>query len=222
MAELRWVLLLLGGLVVGLVWAVGTGKLRKLADRMFAGRAQMERTEPVLDGESSDIDAELGESPASDDPDGAAYLEPEPDRIDRVVTVRFVPNDGPLPADKTVLALRAAGFRHGQYGIFHYFTDETARVSQFSVANLTEPGSFDLSNLTTSTIPGMNFFLILPGVGDPVARFDLMVDKARELARELDADLRDEHGSSWSIQRERYVREEVIEYRHQQDSHLPS
>jgi len=27
--------------------------------------------------------------------------------------------------------------------------------------------------------------------------------------------LHDERGSSWSVQRERYVREEIIEYRHQ-------
>jgi hypothetical protein len=42
-----------------------------------------------------------------------------------------------------------------------------------------------------------------------------MVDVARSLARTLDADLHDEKGSSWSVQRERYVREEMIEYRHQ-------
>ena len=44
-----------------------------------------------------------------------------------------------------------------------------------------------------------------------------MVGTARELARELEAELRDENGSSWSIQRERYVREEIIEYLHQHD-----
>jgi FtsZ-interacting cell division protein ZipA len=61
----------------------------------------------------------------------------------------------------------------------------------------------------------MSFFMVLPGVGDPVSRFDQMVDVARSLARTLDADLHDEKGSSWSVQRERYVREEMIEYRHQ-------
>jgi FtsZ-interacting cell division protein ZipA len=63
----------------------------------------------------------------------------------------------------------------------------------------------------------MSFFMILPGVGDPVERFDQMVATARQLARELSGELKDENGSSWSIQRERYVREEIIEFLHMQD-----
>ena len=57
--------------------------------------------------------------------------------------------------------------------------------------------------------------MILPGVGDPITRFDQMVETARALAHELEAELFDEKGSSWSIQRERYVREEIIASRHQ-------
>jgi type II secretory ATPase GspE/PulE/Tfp pilus assembly ATPase PilB-like protein len=53
------------------------------------------------------------------------------------------------------------------------------------------------------------------GAGDPVARFDAMVETARAMSVELAADLFDERGSSWSSQRERYLREELIEYRHQ-------
>jgi cell division protein ZipA len=220
MSELRWVLLLLGVLLIGLIWALGSGRLRRLTGRMRSAPGDGHRREPTVE------DSAVGVEDASDPDTSAptdAVAEPlddaAPDRIDRVITVRFVPRSEPMPADKTVLALRAAGLRHGQYGIFHMFRDETSRESLFSVANLTEPGSFDLTNLTDSTIPGMNFFLVLPGPGDPVERFDQMVDTARELARSLDAELRDERGSSWSIQRERYVREEVIEYRHQTEGH---
>jgi cell division protein ZipA len=60
----------------------------------------------------------------------------------------------------------------------------------------------------------MSFFMVLPGEGDPIERFDSMVGTARSLARELDGELRDDKGSSWSIQRERYIREEIIEYCH--------
>ena len=59
--------------------------------------------------------------------------------------------------------------------------------------------------------------MVLPGAGDPVARFDAMVETARGLSVELSADLFDERGSSWSSQRERYLREEIIEYRHQSE-----
>ncbi len=138
-----------------------------------------------------------------------------PDAPDRVIALRLVARDQELNCQQAILALREAGLKHGRYGIFHRIPDGQTEQAGFSVANLTEPGSFDLASAADSTIPGMTLFLILPGVGDPVARFDDMLQTARTLARELDAELFDDRGSSWSIQRERYIREEIILYRHQ-------
>ena len=132
---------------------------------------------------------------------------------DRIVTLRLVPRGAELPAERAVAALRTAGLEHGRYSIFHRQLD-TNREG-FSVASLTEPGSFDLEHLDRTTIAGLSFFVVLPGKGDPVARFDAMVETARALSVELAADLFDDRGSSWSSQRERYLREELIEYRHQ-------
>jgi cell division protein ZipA len=130
--------------------------------------------------------------------------------------LRLVPRGDELTSERAVLALRAEGLRHGRYGIFHRVTEDSRNDDAlFSVASLTEPGSFDLANLADSTIAGLSLFVVLPGTGDPVARFDMMIETARALAVELDAELHDERGSSWSVQRERYVREEIIKYRHQ-------
>jgi cell division protein ZipA len=104
---------------------------------------------------------------------------------------------------------------HGEFGIFHYLPINPTDEPSFSVANLTEPGSFNVTESNDSTIPGMSFFIVLPGPADPIASFDAMVKTARRISQELNAELFDEHGSSWSIQRERYIREEIIEYRHQ-------
>jgi cell division protein ZipA len=134
------------------------------------------------------------------------------------VALRLIPRDGELSSERAVLALRGAGLQHGRFGIFHRLADGVGEAL-FSVASLTEPGSFNLANLSETTIAGLSFFVVLPGEGDPVARFDTMIETARALAVELDADLHDERGSSWSIQRERYVREEIIEYRHQLERH---
>ena len=136
---------------------------------------------------------------------------------ERVVSLRLVAREGGhLDAERTVRALREAGLQHGPYDIFHHREDRDAPESGFSVANLVEPGSFDLSSLAGATLPGMTFFLVLPGSGDPVKRFDRMIGIARELCRELDADLLDESGNSWTIQGERYIREELIDYRRRQ------
>ena len=153
----------------------------------------------------------------SGDPEVAAGAADGEAGAERVVSLRLIPREGEeLDAERTVQALREAGLQHGPYGIFHYCEDRNAPQSGFSVANLVEPGSFDLSNIAASALPGVTFFMVLPGSRDPVARFDRMVDIARELRRSLDAQLLDELGNSWSIQRERYLREELIEYRRRQ------
>jgi cell division protein ZipA len=132
---------------------------------------------------------------------------------DRIVALRLIPRSGELPTERAVTALRGAGLEHGRYAIFH--RQLGTNREGFSVASLTEPGSFDLEHLEGTTIAGLSFFVVLPGKGDPVARFDAMVETARAMSVALAADLFDERGSSWSSQRERYLREELIEYRHQ-------
>jgi cell division protein ZipA len=189
---------------------------RGLAQRWTSLRARLRkpqaprtvRVEPELKSTAIDVPdhEETGDAENS-----------EPAQVESIVTLRFVPTGRSISADRVILALRAAGLRHGRYGIFHKHANAVSEEALFSVANLTEPGSFDLSRLTETRIPGMSFFMILPGVGDPVERFDQMVATARQLARELSGELKDENGSSWSIQRERYVREEIIEFLHMQD-----
>jgi cell division protein ZipA len=216
MWELRWVLLALGVLLIAMVYVLGRGLLRW--QRKPRLPRPPERVEPTTAGlADTDDRASDPSEPDHNPPDenSSKRTEPPPaQQTDRIVTIRFVPKEGELGAEEVVVALRKAGLTHGRYGIFHRH-DNGSHESSFCVANLTEPGSFELSNLADQTIPGMSFFMVLPGSGDPVERFDLMVQTARSMAHDLEAELHDEKGSSWSIQRERYVREEIIRYRHQ-------
>jgi cell division protein ZipA len=214
MTELRWVLLALGViLILGVyLWSRGIPQrwfkpIAGLSRPKVSSQGRVEPEVDILDLEIVADEAESGPEEA-DGPSGPA---------ESVVTIRLIPNAKKIASDRVILALRAAGLRHGKFGIFHSHADEFTDDPLFSVASLTEPGSFDMSRLSESKIAGMSFFMVLPGIGDPVERFDQMVATARELGRELDCELRDEKGSSWSIQRERYVREEIIEYRHHVD-----
>lgn len=234
MWSLRWVLLGLGALLVVGIYLWGRGVLRRLRpDERRDGRVEPTvleepEVEPLPEAPEAPGELEFETVAPVEEPDaaapredsaadsGAAAGEPAaPPETERVVTIRLVPKGTSLNGQTVVLAMRAAGLRHGRYGIFHRMPEPDEGEPLFSVANLTEPGSFDLTNLAESTLPGMSFFLLLPGVGDPVERFDMMVDTARSLARELDAELHDDRGSTWSVQRERYVREQIIEYRYQ-------
>lgn len=209
MWDLRWVLFGLGALVViGVyLWSKGVG-----SRRLFPEFSRRNRSEPTFGHEAGAGDAASDPVPSAPDPPTQKRTS-----LDRVITLRLIPRRDELATERTVTALMGAELKHGRYGIFH--RDGVADEPAFSVASLTEPGSFDLANLQDSTIAGLSFFIVLPGVGDPVARFDAMVETARALSVELEADLLDERGSSWSVQRERYLREEIIEYRHQAERH---
>ena len=208
MWDLRWVLMGLGALVLVGVYLWSRGIVSR--DMLPTLPRRKERTEPSI-----------GEPPPTPEPT------PQPESLvetvseeekarpgpERVVALRLIPRGAELPAERAVSALRNAGLEHGRYSIFHRQLGTNREA--FSVASLTEPGSFDIDQLDAATIAGLSFFLVLPGKGGPVSRFDAMVETARALSVELSADLFDERGSSWSSQRERYLREELIEYRHQ-------
>jgi cell division protein ZipA len=223
MWDLRWILLGLGALVVVGVYLWSKGVFRR---RIPLPPARGERSEPTIGLAGSeaisvpDLDTTAApvvepplEQPPPPPPKPAVRRMPE-----RIVALRLIPRgEEELPAERAVLALRAVGLKHGRYEIFHRLDARYGDEPMFSVASLTEPGSFDLQNLGDTTIAGLSVFMVLPGEGDPVARFDAMIETARALSVELDSDLRDERGSSWSVQRERYIREELIDYKHQSE-----
>ena len=240
--ELRWVLLGLGLLVVLVVFLAGLIKSRSRAPETPRSEPQawppetessIPATEPVQPQEAfaASFEADAGSPGPNDEevlPEHDTGEKSDEDEVatvatdsadaekntERVVSLRLIPRDGEeLNAERTVAALREAGLQHGPYEIFHYCEDRNVPESGFSVANLVEPGSFDLSNLPDTRLPGVTFFMVLPGSRDPAERFDTMIRIARDLCQTLDARLLDELGNSWSIQRERFLREELIEYR---------
>lgn len=239
MWDLRWVLVGLGALLIVGIFVASVFRRRTpgapgrftrhepvIADASLteAGRSSTKEEQLIALGdrvEDSDprppSDARAPDDPESTESEARrSRAKPTSKAVDRVIALRLVPRTGnEIPADSAVLALRALELRHGRYGIFHRLNAEGEEC--YSVASLTEPGSFDLKNLTGSTIAGLSVFMVLPGPDGPVERFDSMIATARELAQRLEADLLDERGSSWSIQRERYIREEIIDYRHQLD-----
>ena len=102
--------------------------------------------------------------------------------------------------------------RHGRFGIFHRYDGNDEDRVVFSAASLVEPGSFELENIKEQKIPGISLFMVLPGPIDGAEAFDQMMAASRTLTQSLGAELLDESGSTLSIQRERYLREEIIQY----------
>ncbi len=215
MEGLRWWLLLFGLLVIAGVYLYSRREKAEPAEQSVD--ASGPRVEPTLGGEESDDFGDDDEyqidSPGVDDDDSSdSALENAPQKI---VTLRLVGHDKkPFQGDELILSMRGIGLRHGKFGIFHRYDGNDESRTIFSAASLVEPGSFDLANIKDQQIPGISLFLVLPGPVDSVEGFDLMMAAARALAQSLDGELLDESGSTLSIQRERYLREEIIQYQH--------
>ena len=68
------------------------------------------------------------------------------------------------------------------------------------------------SDLKDRRFAGLSFFMLRPGPGRGVDAFDRMVETARAVAITLQGELLDGDGSTLSIQRERFMREDLIQY----------
>jgi len=208
MDGLRWLLLVFGLIVVAGVYLY-TRYQRDRVEADETSESDPQRREPSLGGGEE----HAADNALEDDKDSLTPPVDTPAVEQKIVTLRVVArNNGALAGDDLVLSLRGIGMRHGRFGIFHRFegTDEDKVI--FSAASLVEPGSFDIANIKDQEIPGISLFMVLPGPVDGAQGFDLMIVAARALAQSLGAELLDESGSSLSVQRERYLREEIIQF----------
>lgn len=213
MDGLRWILLIIGGLVVLGVYLYSRSERSKPAapadDEGIADGVEAptltDRVEPSIGGEELATEETHDPEPL----DTAAPAQ------QKVVTLRIVAGDKqPFAGDELILSLRGIGMRHGKFGIFHQYDGDDENRVVYSAASLIEPGSFDLENIKEQKIPGITLFMVLPGPIDGAEAFDLMMTASRTLTQSLNAELLDESGSTLSIQRERYLREEIIQFQH--------
>lgn len=217
MDGLRWLLLVTGIVVIAGIYLLG----RRQAN-VDTTELPDDRVEPVLDTlEDDDVakDVEFETEPLYVEDGAEAAPQSEPDveepTAQKIVTLRIIAkNRGSFKGDDLILSLRGIGMRHGKFGIFHRIDGDDDDATIFSAASLVEPGSFDLANIAEQHIPGISLFLVLPGPVEGAEAFDMMIESARTIAQALDGELLDESGSTLSIQRERYLREEVIQFEH--------
>jgi len=214
MDGLRWLLLFFGILVIVGVYFYSRRDKRDSDDDL----TNIDRLEPTLNQPSTvtDIDAQqiASASPVMPDVEGGE-LEAPSEVPQKIVTLRLVARETKaFRGDELILNLRGIGLRHGKFGIFHRYDGSDESRTIFSAASLIEPGSFDLANIKDQEIPGISLFLVLPGPVDSVESFDMMIAAARALTQSLEGELLDESGSTLSIQRERYLREEIIQFQH--------
>ena len=133
---------------------------------------------------------------------------------EEIIFLNLKSRDGMIEGADLIRAMQKYNLVHGDMNIFHRLT-EGSQQPLFSVANMVEPGSFDLDKLATMTTPGITLFLRLPRTFDALHALDEMWSATRGLASELNADILDRNHKPFSSQKQQRMRDEVLDYMRQ-------
>ena len=115
--------------------------------------------------------------------------------------------------DDVLRTLLGCGLRFGDMDFFHLTEmQEGTPTIQFSVANMMQPGVFDLEGMESLSTKGLMFFLTLPGPHDMTRAFDLMLQTAQTVAESLGGDVLDETRSVLTKQYVERARQSIREF----------
>jgi cell division protein ZipA len=129
----------------------------------------------------------------------------------KILTIRVcAPGEGRWSGDQLLAALELHGLAYGRYQVFH--RRHLDGRSLFCVANLSEPGSFDVAKMSGEVFRGVTLFAVLPGPLEPVLTVDEMFSAARGLAAQLSGMVQDAKGLPLSPQRAAALREDVARF----------
>lgn len=115
-------------------------------------------------------------------------IESEPEIPADMITFYVVSAEGyQFEGEHVVQCLEALGFEYGEYNIFHRYKHLGNSNSPviFSVANMMQPGVFDLNNLKDFSTIGLVIFMHLPTDGNLKTNLRLMLQCTERLASAL-------------------------------------
>lgn len=163
---------------------------------------------PVLDpsGLKAEIEPELA-NPSPAEPQDVKTTQPEEQEsasevpattYPEVIALHVVSGDELFLGTDLVKAANLAAMRFGEMEIFH-FQGVTKGDITFSMANMLEPGTFDMDQLESFSTPGVLLFMESRYQADLATSLESMERVARRLCEVLNGQLLDEHRQPMSI-----------------------
>ena len=226
MENIRWILLLIGVLLIVGIYVFSRLQSRETAPRQHSrrtGRLRNKSTPDLAaDGFDDLMDAELDQMGRQITAAGGVqqpgnvseFNQPDEQAAagDAVFSLFVIaPARVPFPGPILLGAFAAADMAFGDMQIFHRVEQVDGQEKiLFSAANIREPGIFDLSAMDTFTSEGIALFMQVPGAVDAGYAFDAMTASATSLADSLNGQVCDANRSVLTQQTIRHMREEVI------------
>jgi len=124
-----------------------------------------------------------------------------------------MPDNHQMSGAALLPSLLTLGMKYGEMNIFHRHQDNAGNGAvTFSLANMLNPGSFDLDSMESFVTQGVSLFMTLPNAGDPFASFDQMLAAAKQLAQEFNAQLLDDKRNLMTKQTEQHYVSKIREF----------
>jgi cell division protein ZipA len=124
-----------------------------------------------------------------------------------------------MPANQQIFgaallpSLLTLGLKYGEMNIFHRHQDNAGNGKvTFSLANIMNPGSFDLDTIENFATPGVSLFMTLPNAGESLNVFDQMLNAAKQLAQEFNAQVIDDKRNVMTKQTEQHYISKIREF----------
>ena len=142
-------------------------------------------------------------------PKGAAVAE-----VSEVLVLNVTAKKGRLIMGERLLSLmQGLELEYGERKIFSKRTYDAERGPiLFNVANMLQPGTFDLNNMENFATVGVTLFLALPSPISNFEAFEEMLQTAQDLVRSIDGELRDDQRNMMTGQTIEHYRQRVRDF----------
>lgn len=173
-------------------------------------RRKTPRKRQDIDQIEINFDDELESAPAKPEAKKKKTVDIETE----VIALSIVVSDEQTISGAALLAtLLTLGMKYGEMNIFHRHEDNAGNGAiTFSLANMMNPGTFDLDAIETFSTQGVSLFMTLPNAGDAFNVFEQMLASAKHIAQEFNGQLLDDKRSVMTKQTEQHYISRIREF----------
>lgn len=228
MALLRVGILIAGLVLIAAIIFFGRPKKPsqgRRVERSDPGTQQAGRREPGLGGDVPDYSSDEVSQPELGLPGGAAVPENDLGKrsnqdFDKVVSLYVAARAGhTLRGEDIIVAAEKTGLVFGHMNVFHRLVEHhPERGPVFSMANIMQPGSFDMTTIRELETPAIAYFLTLPAPMSALEAWDMMLPNVQRMAELLDGVVLDDGRNALGRQRIMHIREELRAYDRQHEA----
>lgn len=170
------------------------------------GKAEPAARQPELGLEVPADENALGKRPDQD--------------FDKIVSLYVAAKAGHmLRGEDIVVAAEKTGLVFGHLNVFHRLIDgHPERGPVFSMANILQPGSFDMAHIRDMETPAIAFFLTLPAPMSALDAWEKMLPTVQRMGELLDGVVLDDSRNALGRQRIANIRDELRGYDRQHEA----